>query len=294
MGQTRLILVSRERLPVPFDGAVNRLEVMPLPTEEAVELVTRQLAQATFPVSREEIEELIGLVHGHAGTLATLGVPLLRFGVAQARSGMGDLFIELERRHPGDKHLSPFGAVDRALSRLSPASRDRAPILAPFHGGAQSGVLRDMSGWQPDDVIVLISELVESGLGTLLNESYVALVPALSSYLRGKMTAENWTDVETRWQQAMREYGAFLMSTGRQDAVVTSERLALDVPNFLALLDYDLQHDDIAMTVGTATVPDYGVDRSRQACAGESGHEDSPDDGRKAARQLEPRAFRRA
>jgi tetratricopeptide (TPR) repeat protein len=253
VGHTRLIFVSRERLPAPFDGNINRREVMPLPIEEAVELVGRQLAPTAIAASREEIEELSGLLHGHAGTLATLGVPLLRFGVARARSLIGNVFIELARSNPGDNHLSPFGAIEHALSRVSPANRDRAHVLAPFHGGLQSGVLRDMTGWETDDVILLISELEERGLGVLLNESYLALVPALSPYLRSKMAAETWSELEGRWQRATREYGAFLMTTGREDAVVTSERLALDIPNFLALLEYDERHDDAAMTVGTAT-----------------------------------------
>jgi tetratricopeptide (TPR) repeat protein len=200
-----------------------------------------------------EIEELVDFVHGHAGILATLGVALLRIGVARAHTGIADLLTELERRHPGDDHQSPLASVEHAIARMSPDNQSRVRMLAPFQGGVQAGVLRDMSGWSVAEVTSLISELVDRGLGTLLSESYLAMVPALSPYLRGQLQSEEWYELEIRWQQALREYGAFLMTTGRQDATVTSKRWALDIPNFLALLEYDERVGDAAMTIGTAT-----------------------------------------
>jgi len=251
--QTRILFAGRERLPQPFDGLYNRLELMPLAHEEAVELVERQIAEFPIPASRDEIDELVDLLYGHAGTLATLGVPLLRSGIAGARGAIGSFMRELERRHPGDDHQSPFSGIEHALSRMSRDSQTRSHVLAPFQGGVESGLLIDMTGWSVDDARQLVWELVESGLATPLDESYLALVPGLSSYLRGKTDSEEWTLLETQWQQAIRSYGAFLVTTGRQDAIATSKRFALDIPNFMGLLEYDERVADATMTIGTAT-----------------------------------------
>src|SRR5262249_27732092 len=86
VGETRMIFVSRERPPAPFDGGIHRLELMPLSTDEAVELVTRDAAQSAIPASLEDVEEVADAAYGHAGTLARLGVPLLRAGAGQART----------------------------------------------------------------------------------------------------------------------------------------------------------------------------------------------------------------
>lgn len=253
IAQTRILFAGRERLPQPFDGLNNRLELMPLAHQEAVELVERQIAEFPLTASRDEIDELVDLLYGHAGTLATLGLPLLRSGIAGAHGAIGGFMRELDRRYPGDDHRSPFSGIEHSLSRMSTASQARSHVLAPFQGGVESGLLVDMTGWSADDVRQLMWELIESGLATPLNESYLALVPGLSSCLRGKTDSEEWADLETRWQQAIRSYGAFLVTTGRQDAIATSKRFALDIPNFLGLLEYDERVGDATMTINTAT-----------------------------------------
>jgi tetratricopeptide (TPR) repeat protein len=43
------------------------------------------------------------------------------------------------------------------------------------------------------------------------------------------------------------------MTYGREEAETTATRLADNLPNLLALLDYDERHDDVAVTIGTTT-----------------------------------------
>jgi len=253
VGATRIVFVSRERLPEPFHNPANRLEMDPLPVDEAVELVERRLTRFAVSNTRQDIAEIVELLHGHAGTLARLAVPALQMGVTDARKNLDGMLMGLDRRFAGDDRRSPIASVDRALDRMSPRSRSGTPMLAPFAGGIPGYVLKSMTGWDDDDLDALIYEIVQTGLGTITSESYVTIVPPLTAALRRTISDDVWKDIETRWRKAMREYSAFLMTSGRQDATRTAARIKENLPNFLALLECDEQSGDIEATIGTAT-----------------------------------------
>ena len=69
VGDTRLVLTSREALPAPFDAFGTRQELHQLDREDAVKLVERALnaaggdAGASTDAAREEIEQLVEAVH---------------------------------------------------------------------------------------------------------------------------------------------------------------------------------------------------------------------------------------
>lgn len=104
VGETRLLFTSREALPEPFAAMRQRRELHQFNREDAVKLVERVLnaaggdAGASSDAAREEIEQLVDAVHGHARTLALLaaarGGDLWRAGVAlgvgarRARAGL--------------------------------------------------------------------------------------------------------------------------------------------------------------------------------------------------------------
>ncbi|HEY1302061.1 MAG TPA: TIR domain-containing protein [Vicinamibacterales bacterium] len=253
VGATRIAFVSRERLPDPFGAPVNRLEMDPLTLEEAVELVERRLTRFAVSNTRQDIEEIVGLLHGHAGTLARLAVPALQMGVADARNNLDGLLAEIERRFPGDDRRSPIASAEHQLARMSPRSRSGTPMLAPFAGGVPGYVLKSMTDWDDDDLGAVLYEIVQTGLGTMTSESYVTLVPPLTAALRRTISEDVWKEIETRWRKSMREYGAFLMTTGRKDAPRTAATVSRNLPNFLALLERDEQSGDIEATIGTAT-----------------------------------------
>jgi hypothetical protein len=86
VGETRIVFTSREALPAPFDAERYRQELHQLDRENAVKLVERLLnaaggdAGASSDATREEIEQLVEVVHGHALTLALLAPALRRRG----------------------------------------------------------------------------------------------------------------------------------------------------------------------------------------------------------------------
>src|SRR5262249_22018816 len=110
-GETRLVFTSREALPEPFDGEINRRELHCLHRHDAVRLVARVVHESEAAANAEtrrptavgavrsgvtdsdlaEIEELVEAVHGHARTLALLAPSLRRVGVNATREVLREL-----------------------------------------------------------------------------------------------------------------------------------------------------------------------------------------------------------
>jgi alcohol dehydrogenase YqhD (iron-dependent ADH family) len=111
-----------------------------------VKLVERVLNAAggdgggSSDAAREQIEQLVDAVHGHARTLTLLAPALRERGVEATRQSLVELMAEMEGRFPGSREKSVFASVELSLRRMSPANRDRARVLAVFHGGFQTGV----------------------------------------------------------------------------------------------------------------------------------------------------------
>ena len=120
-GDTRLVFTSREALPAPFAAQRNRRELHQLDRDDAVKLVERVLnaasgdAGASSDAAREEIEQLVDAVHGHARTLALLAPALRARGVAATREALVELMAETEKRFPGSREQSVFASVELSL-----------------------------------------------------------------------------------------------------------------------------------------------------------------------------------
>ncbi len=186
---------------------------------------------------REEIEQLVDAVHGHARTLALLAPALRERGVEATRTSLVELMAEMARRLPGSRERSLFASVELSLRRLSPANRDRAAVLGVFHGGVRLDVLRQMMGWDEADVAGLADELVATGLATRNRYNHLTLVPALCPYLAGRLDAEARASLAARWVAAMREYVEFLYQQRNQNTELAATLTGLELPNLFALLD---------------------------------------------------------
>ncbi len=165
IGDTRLVFTSREALPAPFDAPQARIELHRLSAEDAIKLIERTLetdasaspsaGSALRNASTAEIRELVDAVHGHARTLALLAPSLRHDGVAATRVRLTELMAQMERDHPGEREKSLYASVELSLRRLPPDLQERVKVLAVFQGGVQLGVLRNMMGWEKDDVTAL-------------------------------------------------------------------------------------------------------------------------------------------
>ncbi|HEX9938448.1 MAG TPA: tetratricopeptide repeat protein [Longimicrobium sp.] len=243
-GETRLVFTSREPLPAPFDAARYRLELHRLGREDAVKLVERVLAvsaddgsgNASSDAAREEIEQLVDTVHGHARTLALLAPALRAKGVEATRASLVELMGEMERVFPGDREHSLFASVALSLRRLSPVNQERARVLGVFHGVVDLDMLRAMMEWEAPEVASLAIELIDTGLATVDPYNHLTLNPALCPYLRARMDPAERGTLEARWNDAMQGYVGFLVKEQSRNAEMSATLTRLGLPNLFAFL----------------------------------------------------------
>jgi|APTNR8051073442_1049403.scaffolds.fasta_scaffold02115_4 tetratricopeptide (TPR) repeat protein len=263
IGATRLIFTSREALPAPFDAQRQRRELNRLDRDDAVKLVERALnaaggdAGASSDAAREEIDRLVDAVHCHARTLALLAPALRARGVEASRKSLVELMAQMAQRfpvdHPNAREQSLFASVELSLRRLSPDNRERARVLAVFHGGVDLDALRVMMQWEVADVAALAGELVETGLATPNRFNHLGLNPALCPYLRSCLDATEREALTARWVEAMGEYVSFLAQQESRNAEVAATLTLLELPNLFALLDRVWRAADAEATIDLAT-----------------------------------------
>ena len=157
-------------LPAPFEAERHRRELREMEREDAVKFVERVLnaagqdAGSSSDAASEEIEQLVEAVHCHARTLVLLAPALGKRGVEATRESLVELMADMEKRFPGSREKSVFASVELSLRRMSGANRDRARVLAVFHGGVNPGVLHLMMQWDMNDIGALAGELIQTGL----------------------------------------------------------------------------------------------------------------------------------
>jgi tetratricopeptide (TPR) repeat protein len=247
-GDTRVVFTSREALPAPFDGDRHRRELDQLDLEDAVKLVERALnasgssAGSSNDAAREEIEEFVDGIHCHVRTLSLLAPSLRVRGVEATRESLVDLMAETENNFPRSRENSVFASVEFSLRRMSEANRNRARVLAVFHGGVQLRVLTNMMQWEDADVSSLADELIETGLATAYEDDYLTLNPALCPYFRSGMDAAELESLTQRWADTMYSYVKFLDQERTQNPETAATLTMLEVPNLSALLDVAQNH----------------------------------------------------
>jgi tetratricopeptide (TPR) repeat protein len=258
-GDTRLLFTSRETLPAPFAAGPQLRDLHRLDPNDAVKLVERALNAAdgadgaALDAAREQIEQLVEAVHGHARSLALLAPALRSRGVEATRKALVELMVEMEQKFPGSREQSLFASVELSLRRLSPENRERARVLGVFHSGVQLGVLRQMMQWEEAEVALLAGELIATGLATPNPYNHLSLSPALCPYLRGRLEAAEREALTARWVEAMGAYVRFLNQQESQNAEVAATLTGLELPNLFALLDLVQRQEDAEATIALAT-----------------------------------------
>jgi tetratricopeptide (TPR) repeat protein len=258
-GDTRLLFTSREALPAPFAALRQQRDLHRLDSNDAVKLVERALNaddggdSAALDAAREQIEQLVEAVHGHARSLALLAPAMRSRGVEATRAALVQLMVEMEQKFPGSREQSLFASVELSLRRLSPENRERARVLGVFHGGVQLDALRQMMGWEVAEVASLAGELIATGLATPNPYNHLSLNPALCPYLRGRLEAPEREALTARWVEVMGAYVRFLNQQQDQNAEVAATLTGLELPNLLALLDLVQRQEDAEATIAMAT-----------------------------------------
>jgi tetratricopeptide (TPR) repeat protein len=237
------VFTSREALPAPFAGETQRIELDRLSRADAVQLVERALGLDAAGMGhaaeaqRAEIELLVDAVHGHARTLALLAPALRERGPAATEAALVELIAAMERRFPGHREHSLLASVELSLRRLPPALRERAWVLAVFHGAVDLNVLRAMTGWQPDEVQAFGEALVDTGLASAEAYNHLSLNPALCPYLAAQLDAAARAALTDRWTKAMRQYAGFLLREASRKSEMAAALTVMELPNLTALLE---------------------------------------------------------
>ncbi len=258
-GDTRIVFTSREALPAPFDGAMQCIALDRLSTEDAVQLVERTLGLdgagqgRAAEAQRGDIAALVDAVHGHVRTLALLAPALRERGAAATQADLVALLADMERRFPGQREHSLLASVELSLRRLPPDLRERARVLAVFHGGVQLDMLRQMTGWNDTDVQALGDALVATGLATAGRYRYLSLNPALCPYLAAEFGADDFEALASKWTAAMLTYVEFLRQEQFRNAEVAAALTLQDQANLMALLARVQHAGDAEATIALTT-----------------------------------------
>jgi hypothetical protein len=125
-GDTRLLFTSREALPTPFAAQRQLRDLHRLDPNDALKLVERALnadggdGGGASDAAREQIEQLLEAVHGHARSLALLAPALQSRGVEATRAALVQLMLEMEQKFPGSRsnRSSPAWSYRCAACRL--------------------------------------------------------------------------------------------------------------------------------------------------------------------------------
>jgi len=257
VGNTRIVFTSREALPAPFAGELNRIELARLSREDAVKLVERALNQepdsAAADARQQDIEDLVDAVHGHARSLTLLAPDLHLHGVVATHARLLELMADLDRRFPGQREKSLYASVELSLTRLSPQNRERVKVLGVFHGEVDLDVLCWMMGWEKADVAALAGELLATGLATPDPYDHLSLDPALCPTLRARMEEAEREELSARWEAAMGSYVRFLVQQRNQKAEMAATLTGLELANLFALLERARGVGDAAATITLAT-----------------------------------------
>jgi tetratricopeptide (TPR) repeat protein len=242
---TRIVFTTREPLPAPFDHRRRELALGALSRDDAVELVSEVMKQASLspksddPGSNpQEVTELVEAVGHHARALVLLAKEVARRGVRATTENLRRLMEELHSKYPDDRENSLYASVELSLRRLPQGVREQVKMLGMFHGGVNLAVLEQMLGAETEAVNSLAMQLVEVGLAEDVGYLHLRLDPALPPYLLRAMSAEEQEDARERWAEAMEGLTYFLYEQHYKAAELSSRLTLLELPNLMAMLKW--------------------------------------------------------
>jgi tetratricopeptide (TPR) repeat protein len=243
-GATRIIFTSREPLPEPFAGNVQRVGRLDRP--DAIRLVGRVLGEGKLMPhsgdageSEEEIEALVDAVGCHARSLVLLAGEVAAEGVRHATGNLHQLMASLEKKHPGERERSLLASVELSLRRLPVETRRRIRPLDVFRGGGHVSSIARVLGLdaEKDEEIALAHELIGVGLAEDAGFGYLRFDPALAPALLGEMSDDEQKAARTAWAQAMASMVDFLSEQRFEDVNLAANLALRELPNLLAALD---------------------------------------------------------
>ncbi|MEK7833634.1 MAG: CHAT domain-containing protein, partial [Acidobacteriota bacterium] len=251
---TRIVFTSRELLPRPFANPDRVIPLDRLSREDAVELVSRVMKRREYDEQGNtpaDIAELVEAVNRHARALTLLAREVKASGVRITTENLGPIMAKWEREHPGDRENSLYSGVELSLRRLPTEFREQVRVLGMFHGGANIGVLAMMLE-KPETVSGFAEQLIAAELATDVGYGYLQLDPALPSFLLREIAEDEQKEMRLRWAKAMQALVAALYEHIGQEMQVAANLIAMDLPNFLAMLSWAEQYESAERVISLA------------------------------------------
>lgn len=259
---TRIIFLSRETLPGPFDIEEQHVKLGRLDMHDAMDLVYRAMTlsglspgEEESPEARQDVERLVETVNCHARSLVLLGLYIKRSGRNYVSENLGQLMSDLHQKYGNDQELSLYASLEISLRQFPMEMRQKIVGLGVFQGGGHIVTVGQVLELQDDKRDELIHLLIHIGLVELMPYNFVQFHPALSPYLLGQLQ-ENKSELEkykSRWVESIMQLSLFLYERKFKDAQLSSNLTTLELPNLLALLDHYNEQDDPEATLSLAT-----------------------------------------
>ena len=244
--KTCLVFTSREALPSPFQKKKNTVRIGRLTRAEAVLLVGNVLDKEDLQPkstdsgeSENEIDRLVDAVDRHARSLVLVAREVASSGVRGATEQLEGLMESMAKRWGDDREWSLFASVELSLRRLPEATRRRLPRLGVFRGGGQLQFIGQVLGLAVDnnEEVLLGRQLVDVGLGELLDYGHLRLHPALGPLLRSELDEAELEEARRVWVKAMVGLVAYLNHQQPQNAQLATSLTVLELPNLLPALE---------------------------------------------------------
>lgn len=244
IGESRLILTSREPLPAPFDETT--IELLPLAEGDALELIRRAMrTRGAEPPSDTDLADLALAVEGHAGSLLCLAGEVASSGVEGARAHLQELSGAVSRLAGAKgRGRALLAGVELSLRRLGEELRGKVRPLAVFQGGGHLTAIAAVLGLdvEDDEEIRVAERLIEVGLAEIFPNNYLRLHPALGTALIDELTAEELAEARIAWSEATSQLIGFLYQEQIKNPRMTSGLALLEIENLVACLEYLFQN----------------------------------------------------
>jgi len=255
IGETRLILTSREPLPAPFDESTVTLA--PMAEEDALELIRATMrTHRAEPPSDTELAELMVAVEGHAGSLLCLAGEVASSGVEGAQAHLQELSGAVTRLAGAKgRGRALLAGVELSLRRLGEELRQKIRPLAVFQGGGHLTAVAAVLGLdvESDEEVRVAERLIEVGLAEIFPNNYLRLHPALGTALIDELTAEDLAEARIAWSEATTQLVGFLCQEQIKNPQMTTGLALLEIENLVACLEYLYQNAPAAEVVELAT-----------------------------------------
>jgi tetratricopeptide (TPR) repeat protein len=251
VGETRLVFTSREVLPAPFDSARQTMRIGRLDRDSAIRLLGNALSiPPRSDESEQDLRDLVDAVGGHARSLVLIAREVGLAGVRHATRNLRAVMEAIDAKRPGDRENSLLASAELSLRRLPDWIREKVRGLSVFQGGGGVPAISEALALDQDQLNAVVNALIGVGLAEYVEPQYLRFDPALIS---GKLADEEPEAATRAWAEAMKAELQYCYWALSRDPNLALNLAGLELPNFLAALEYFSDQASPEQVVSAAT-----------------------------------------